>query len=238
MQNVFSNILQSPLPALAADADGDADSRLFIDCSTIDASTSLAIAAAVNASPNAGQYIDAPMSGGVVGATQGTLTFMMGAPTAQQGLVGRVEEVLLRMGSRVWRMGGPGAGLVGKLVNNYILAINNIAAAEGMHLGVRCGLDPKLLRDMVGSSTGRCWPMDANNPVPGVVESAAASRGYSEGFGTGLMLKDLELAMNVACDHGISLELATKARDLYRASEQRFGEKKDFSIIYQHLSSI
>lgn len=233
MRNVFDDILQRPLPALPLEG----DKRLFIDCSTIDAGTSLEVAAAVNTSPTAGHYIDAPMSGGVVGASNGTLTFMMGAPTEVPGLVKRAEAVLSRMGSRVWKMGGPGAGLVAKLVNNYILAITNIAAAEGMNLGVHCGLDSKLLRDMVSSSTGRCWPTDVNNPVPGVVESAAASRGYTDGFGTGLMLKDLELAVTVARENGALLELASRAREIYTETEREFGAKKDFSVIYQHLSN-
>lgn len=164
---------------------------VFVDCSTIDPSTSRAVAADV-AAAGRGAFVDAPMSGGVVGATAGTLTFMLGSPAP---LVARVEPLLQHMGRRVLHCGGQGAGLAAKLANNYLLAINNIGTAEAMNLGLRWGLDPAVLAGVINVSTGRCWPSEVNNPVAGVVATAPASRDYAGGFGLGLMKKDLRLAM-------------------------------------------
>ncbi|KAK4211578.1 NAD binding domain of 6-phosphogluconate dehydrogenase-domain-containing protein [Rhypophila decipiens] len=209
--------------------------RLFIDCSTIDPSSSREVASAVDkALPNGqGHFVDAPMSGGVVGATAGTLTFMLGCPDA---LVSRVEPILLRMGKRVLHCGAQGSGLSAKLANNYLLAIENIATAEAMNLGVRWGLDPKVLANVINVSTGKCWPSEVNNPVPGVVETAPASRDYSGGFGIGLMRKDLKLAMLAAREADAKLALADQASEVYeKAEEQEQCKGRDFSVVYRWL---
>ena len=207
--------------------------RLFIDCSTIDPATSRKVSAQVSAAQQ-GAFADAPMSGGVVGATAGTLTFMLGAPSSEAAA--RATPVLMKMGRRVFPCGGPGAGLAAKLANNYLLALENIATAEAMQLGVRCGLDPKVLATVINASTGRCWPSEVNNPVPGVVETAPASRDYQGGFGLGLMRKDLGLAIVAAREAGARLELAERAREVYDAAE---GEERcrgrDFSVVYRYL---
>jgi 3-hydroxyisobutyrate dehydrogenase len=209
--------------------------RVFIDCSTIDPTSSRDVAAAVTAAlPNGrGKFVDAPMSGGVVGATAGTLTFMLGAP---QCLLPRVEPILLRMGKRVLHCGPQGAGLSAKLANNYLLAIENIATAEAMNLGVKWGLDPKVLASVINVSTGKCWPSEVNNPVPGVVETAPATRDYEGGFGIGLMRKDLRLAMLAAKEAGAELPLAEKASEVYETAEQQDSCKgRDFSVVYRWL---
>ncbi|EGS21819.1 3-hydroxyisobutyrate dehydrogenase-like protein [Thermochaetoides thermophila DSM 1495] len=209
--------------------------RLFIDCSTIDPTSSRQVAAAISeALPNGqGTFVDAPMSGGVVGATAGTLTFMLGAPP---DLVSRVEPILLRMGKRVLHCGPQGAGLSAKLANNYLLAIENIATAEAMNLGVKWGLDPKVLASVINVSTGKCWPSEVNNPVPGVVETAPANRDYKGGFGIGLMRKDLRLAILAAQEAGAKLPLAEKASEVYEAAESEERCKgRDFSVIYRWL---
>lgn len=209
--------------------------RLFIDCSTIDPSSSREVAAAVAAALPDGQgnFVDAPMSGGVVGATAGTLTFMMGTC---ESLVGRVEPILLRMGKRVLHCGPQGAGLSAKLANNYLLAIENIATAEAMNLGVKWGLDPKVLANVINVSTGKCWPSEVNNPVPGVVETSPASRDYSGGFGIGLMRKDLRLAMLAAKEADAQLPLAEKASEVYETAEKEERCKgRDFSVVYRWL---
>lgn len=207
-----------------------AQSRLFIDCSTIDPVSSREVAAQVNDSKS-GSFVDAPMSGGVVGARAGALTFMVGASAT---LFPRVEPLLLLMGKKVWHLGDQGAGLSGKLANNYALAINNIAAAEAMNLGIRWGLHPKALANLINSSTGRSWPSEVNNPVPGVIEASPSSRDYEGGFGISLMKKDLKLAMTAAAEADARLELAEKARDIYDAAEkEHIG--KDFSVVYRYL---
>jgi 3-hydroxyisobutyrate dehydrogenase len=209
--------------------------RIYIDCSTIDPSSSRAVARSVSAAlpDNQGAFVDAPMSGGVVGAAAGTLTFMLGAADE---LVPRVEQVLLRMGKRVLHCGPQGAGLSAKLANNYLLAISNIATAEAMNLGVKWGLDPKVLAGVINASTGRCWPSEVNNPVKGVVEKAPASRDYAGGFGISLMRKDLTLAMMAAEEAGARLELAKAAREVYEGAEKAERCKgRDFSVVYRYL---
>lgn len=217
---------QGTLPALEKE-------RIFIDTSTIDPASTKEIANAIH-STNQGRFVDAPVSGGVVGARAGTLSFMFGASSRTGELVERVKAILLLMGKKAWHMGGAGTGVSAKLANNYILAINNIATAEAMNLGMRCGLDPKALQDLVSASTGRCWPMDVNNPVPGVVEGAPASRDYEGGFGISLMNKDLRLALTAAKESGTPLALAEVARVVYNVVEAEH-RGKDFSVVYKWL---
>lgn len=206
--------------------------RIFIDCSTIDPSASRKIASNVH---HTGQafFVDAPMSGGVVGAQAATLTFMLGAPSE---LVDPVKAILLLMGESVHHCGEEGAGLSAKLANNYLLAITNIATAEAMNLGIRRGLDPKVLSQLLNVSTGRNWCSQTNNPVPGVVDGAPASRAYAGGFGVDLMKKDLDLAIAAAEDAGAKLELHDRARAVYGAlnTDERY-KGRDFSVIYQYL---
>jgi 3-hydroxyisobutyrate dehydrogenase len=206
--------------------------RLFIDCSTIDPMTSQSVANAAHSSGQ-GKFIDAPMSGGVVGAQAGTLTFMIGAAPE---VVERASEILLMMGRRVLHLGEQGAGLKGKLANNYLLALNNIATAEAMNMGVQWGLDPKALAGMINISTGKCWPSEINNPVPGVIEGSPASRGYEGGFGVALANKDLKLAIKAAKDAGVKLALGDPAKAFYDEVEKAENCKgRDFSVVYRHL---
>lgn len=230
MNNVFSQILKPPLSTeIVANPD-----RLFIDCSTIDPSASREVANAVHTTQQ-GRFVDAPMSGGIVGATAGTLTFMLGA---SKSVIPRVESTLLLMGKKVVHCGPQGAGLSGKLANNYLLAINNIATAEAMNLGIKWGLDPQTLGHLINISTGRCWPSEINNPVAGVVPTAPASRDYSGGFGIGLMKKDLLLALGAAGEAGARLELGDPARAVYEAAAEREDCKdRDFSVVYRYLSA-
>ncbi|KAF2473958.1 uncharacterized protein BDR25DRAFT_282099 [Lindgomyces ingoldianus] len=209
-----------------------AKERLFIDCSTIDPMTSRSVADAAHSSGQ-GKFIDAPMSGGVVGAQAGTLTFMIGAPDE---IVDRATETLSMMGRRVLHLGDQGSGLHGKLANNYLLALNNIATAEAMNMGIQWGLDPKALASMINISTGKCWPSEVNNPVPGVVEGSPACRGYEGGFGVALANKDLKLAIQACKEHGIKTTLGDHAKIIYdevEAAEDCKG--RDFSVVYRYI---
>jgi 3-hydroxyisobutyrate dehydrogenase len=228
VKSVFEGIFASALPRAPTDAP-----RLYIDCSTIDPTTSRSVASIVqsSASDSVATFVDAPMSGGVVGARAASLTFMVGC---EPDIIFDVEKVLLLMGKKVWHLGAQGAGLSGKLANNYALAINNIGAAEAMNLGIKWGLDPKALGNLINSSTGRSWPSEINNPVPGVVETAPASRDYEGGFGVSLMKKDLKLAIRAAQEASARLELATKAEEVYEKVEQDY-KGKDFSVVYRWL---
>ncbi|KAK6356543.1 hypothetical protein TWF718_000898 [Orbilia javanica] len=205
--------------------------RLFIDCSTIDVKTSLEVGSSIRALGH--DFVDAPVSGGVVGATAATLTFMLGA--SDSALV-KAQPILEKMGRRVIHMGEPGTGIVGKLANNYLLAMNNVATAEAMNFGIKLGLDAKKLASLINCSTGKCWPSEVNNPVPDVIESAPSSRGYQGGFGVSLMAKDLKLAIAAADLAGAKLILAEPARKLYEDAEVHDDCKgKDFSVVYKYL---
>ncbi|TAQ86468.1 hypothetical protein B7494_g5207 [Chlorociboria aeruginascens] len=229
VKNVFGQILQPPLP----ESHVRNPERLFIDCSTIDPLSSREVANAVHTTQQ-GKFVDAPMSGGVVGARAGTLSFMLGAPDS---LLSRVEPILKMMGKSALHCGPQGAGLSGKLANNYLLAINNIATAEAMNLGIQWGLDPHILGQLINTSTGKCWPSEINNPVKGVVEGAPASRDYAGGFGISLMKKDLKLAIIAAEEAGARLELGSKAAEVYEETEKLENCKgKDFSVVYRYIS--
>ena len=183
--------------------------------------------------PHDSHLVDAPMSGGVVGAQRGTLTFMLGAPSA---LAPRATALLQRLGARVLHMGAPGAGLAAKLANNYLLAVSNVATAEAMHLGMRLGLDPAKLAELINGSSGRCWSSAVNNPVPGVSPGAPAERAYDGGFAVPLMLKDLRLARAAAREAGARLELAEEVQRVYEEVGEREGAK-DFSVVYKWLDA-
>ncbi|OAL33812.1 hypothetical protein AYO20_06988 [Fonsecaea nubica] len=225
VKGVFGDILASSLPKPPTE-----QSRLFIDCSTIDPVTSREVAKLVKDKAGA-DFVDAPMSGGVVGARAGTLTFMVGC---EEKDIPKIEKILLLMGRKVWHMGPQGTGLSGKLANNYALAINNIACAEAMNLGVRWGIEPKALANLLNSATGKSWPSEINNPVPGVIETSPSSRDYEGGFGVSLMNKDLRLAMAAANEAGAKLALADKAKEVYDQTEKEY-KGKDFSVVYRWL---
>lgn len=228
VQNVFMHMLKPPTLLEC----GPQKKRIFIDCSTIDPRSSREVAN-VTASTGQGSFIDAPMSGGVVGAEAGKLTFMVGGADE---LVAKVEDVLLMMGKRVVHLGPQSSGLKGKLANNYLLALNNIATCEAMNMGVKWGLDPAKLADMINTSTGRCWPSEVNNPVPGVIDNSPASKEYVGGFGAMLANKDLKLAMQAARESDIEPKMGPVAREIYDAVEAREDLKnKDFSVVYQLL---
>lgn len=178
------------------------------------------------------------MSGGVVGARAATLTFMLGCPSHNNNgngkLVSRVKPILHLMGKKVVHLGDSGMGLAGKLANNYLLAVSNIATAEAMNLGVRLGLDPAQLADLINGSSGQCWSSTVNNPVAGVSPGAPAEKGFEGGFSVGLMRKDLGLAIKAARECGAELELAKRAEEVYEHVED-VEKGKDFSVVYRWL---
>lgn len=226
MKSVFHDILGSSLPLSASE-------RIFIDCSTIDPSSSREVANTVH-SKSQGHFFDAPMSGGVVGARAATLTFMLGASPSSSHLLERASTILQFMGSKVLHMGDQGMGLSGKLANNYLLALNNISTAEAMNLGLRWGLNPVKLGQLINCSSGRCWSSEINNPVAGISPGAPAANDFEGGFGVGLMQKDLRLAMEEAGRVGAKLEMADKAAEVYDKVAARYPSK-DHAVVYRWL---
>ncbi|XP_060535971.1 probable 3-hydroxyisobutyrate dehydrogenase, mitochondrial [Cylas formicarius] len=179
------------------------------------------------------RFLDTPVSGGVVGAADGTLTFMVGGSKTD---VDVVEPILLTMGKKVLHCGDYGAGQITKLCNNLILGITMIGTAEALNLGVKLGLDPKLLTSVVNISTGRSWSSDTYNPVPGVLPNVPAGNNYDGGFSVGLIAKDLGLAEVAALGINAPVPLGAMTHQLFRTMINHGLANKDFSVIYKFLS--
>lgn len=204
---------------------------LVIDSSTIDVETAIRVA---NDAVERGLcMIDAPVSGGTAGASAGTLTFIVGAEKAD---LERARTLLQAMGKNIFHAGGRGAGQMAKICNNMLLGIQMTGTAEALALGVAHGLDPAVLSEIMSRSSARNWVLDTYNPWPGIMASSPASRGYQGGFGTDLMLKDLELAANAAQAAGLELPLGTLATACYRDLRDDGKGKLDFSAIVQRYA--
>ncbi|MBO9881089.1 3-hydroxyisobutyrate dehydrogenase [Xanthomonas sp. D-109] len=204
---------------------------LLIDSSTIAPASARTLAAAAEA--RGLQPLDAPVSGGTAGAAAGTLTFIVGGPVAT---LERARPVLEAMGRNIFHMGEAGAGQVAKLCNNMALGVIMAATGEALALGAAHGLDPAALSRMMAVSTGRSWATEVCNPWPGVLEQAPASRGYSGGFGSDLMLKDLGLAAEAAMATGAAIPLGELARNLYALNRRHGRGGLDFSSVVQLLA--
>ncbi|MDE1181614.1 3-hydroxyisobutyrate dehydrogenase [Paraburkholderia sp.] len=204
----------------------------IIDSSTIDPATVKACAEL--AAPHGNAFVDAPVSGGTGGAAAGTLTFMVGGSAE---VYEQVKTVLSAMGKNIVHCGDTGTGQVAKICNNLVLGITMAGVAEAMSLGEKLGIDPKVLGGIINTSTGRCWSADTYNPFPGVIETAPSTRGYSGGFGTDLMLKDLGLATDAAKSVRQPVYLGALAQQLYQTMSTQGAGRLDFSAVirlYRH----
>ena len=199
---------------------------LVIDCSTIAPASAKKVEEA--ATVRGLHMIDAPVSGGTAGAVAGTLTFIVGGEAAALELA---RPVLQGMGKNIFHMGAAGSGQVAKLCNNMALGVIMAVTGEALALGAAHGLDAKVLSQMMGVSTGRSWATEVCNPWPGVLENAPASRGYTGGFGSDLMLKDLGLAVEAAMASGATIPLGELARNLYAMNKQAGRGGLDFSSV-------
>ncbi|KIW98539.1 uncharacterized protein Z519_00200 [Cladophialophora bantiana CBS 173.52] len=175
----------------------DVSGKLLIDCSTIDTASSLAVKDYVNQKFPTTSFYDAPVSGGVVGAQKGTIAFFLGCDGADANLP-QVTRLLQLMGKDVIPCGGPSKGLAAKLSNNYLSGIIAIAVSEAMNMGMRSGLDPRVLAKVYAAGTAQNTICDRFCPVPGVYPEAPSSKGYTNGFKVQLMRKDFSLAMEMA----------------------------------------
>ena len=144
--------------------------------------------------------VDAPVSGGVVGAAAGTLTFMVGG-TADD--FESAQPLLDVMGKKVVHCGGPGNGQAAKICNNMILGVSMIAVSEAFVLGEKLGLSNQALFDVASTASGQCWALTTNCPVPGPVPTSPANNDYQPGFAAALMDKDLGLAANALRTNGV-----------------------------------
>jgi len=174
--------------------------------------------------------LDSPVSGGMAGAENATLTFMVGGnPEVIEGL----KPIFLVMGKNVVNAGKASAGQAVKVCNNMLLGISMIGACEAIALGEAAGVDHKVLFDVISTSTGNCWSMNVNCPIPGMVETSPANKAYNPGFTANLMLKDLTLAQEAASKTGVATQMGEHARVLYdQFCRDRNGEL-DFSAMVQ-----
>ncbi|WP_167046550.1 3-hydroxyisobutyrate dehydrogenase [Salinibacterium sp. ZJ454] len=199
---------------------------LFIDCSTIavdDARAAHQLAAVAGH-----RNLDAPVSGGVVGAEAATLAFMVGGADRD---FAEAQPILEAMGKRVVHCGASGLGQAAKVCNNLILGASMIAVSEAFVLGEKLGLTHQALFDVASNASGQCWALTTNCPVPGPVPTSPANRAYQPGFAGALMAKDLGLAEHAVAATGVHAELGSLASAIYRRFADDGGAGLDFSAI-------
>jgi 3-hydroxyisobutyrate dehydrogenase len=203
---------------------------LFIDSSTIDVESARRVhqAAAAAGMP----CLDAPVSGGVGGASAGTLTFMAGGDEAA---FARGKPILEAMGKRIVYCGGAGAGQAAKICNNMILGATMIATCEAFVLAEKLGLSAQALYDVASTSSGQSWSLTAYCPVPGPVPNSPANKDYKPGFAAALMLKDLKLSQEAALGVGASTPMGAQAAQLYALFAASGHAGDDFSGIINFL---
>ncbi len=200
---------------------------VFLDCSTVDVDSARAVA---EQAAGAGILaMDAPVSGGVGGASAGTLTFMAGGPEAAFEKVKPLFDV---MGQKAVHCGGAGAGQAAKICNNMILGVTMIATCEAFALADKLGLDRQKMFDVVSTSSGYSWTMNAYCPAPGVGPKSPADNDYRPGFAAELMLKDLRLSQQAAESADADTPMGRLAETLYaRFVEEEDGAGRDFSAM-------
>ena len=204
---------------------------LLIDCSTIDVASARTVEAAAR---GAGlEMLDAPVSGGTVGAAAGTLTFMVGGSDTA---FARAAPILQAMGKNIFHAGAAGAGQAAKICNNMMLSINMIGVSEGFLLAKSLGLDWNKLHEITTTATAQSWALSNYCPAPGPVPAAPSNRDYAPGFMAALMLKDIKLSLAAAEAGGVPTPLAAHAVEFYQAVVDAGEGAKDFSVVFRLLS--
>ncbi|KAF5576032.1 3-hydroxyisobutyrate dehydrogenase [Fusarium pseudocircinatum] len=214
--------------------------RLLLECSTIDVTTARDTARQIKEAGQ-GTYVDAPVSGGVPAAEQANLSFLIGHPNpASDDDVGRrILHVTHLMGDsqKLFWCGTIGSGLAAKISNNYISCSVLLLVAEAMAIGVRSGVDPKMLHQIIHNSTGQTFMGDNVCPVPGVVPHAPSSNNWRLGFKTQMFLKDLSLGIEAARKLNLEPAMAQAAYEVYeRASQDPRCIDRDGSSVYLHIT--
>ncbi len=205
------------------------EGTLFIDTSTISVDDARTING--RAAERGFAQLDAPVSGGVKGATAGTLAFMVGGDAAA---VERARPVLEPLAGKVIHCGASGTGQAAKLCNNMVLAVQQIAVGEAFVLAEKLGLSSQSLFDVITGATGNCWAVHTNCPVPGPVPTSPANNEFKPGFATALMNKDIGLAMDAVKSTGSSAPLGSHAAEIYAKFAADHADK-DFSAVIELL---
>ncbi len=204
----------------------------FIDCSTVDVESARS---AHEMAADAGLLsVDAPVSGGVGGAAAGTLTFMTGGSAEA---FAKAEPLFEVMGQKAVHCGEAGAGQAAKICNNMILGISMIGVCEAFALADKLGLDRQKMFDVVSTSSGYCWSLNAYCPAPGVGPQSPADNDYKPGFAAELMLKDLKLSQQAAEGVDAATPMGEQATRLYEAFVSEDGRGKDFSAMLPRLAA-
>jgi 3-hydroxyisobutyrate dehydrogenase len=204
---------------------------LVIDSSTIDASTSKAVAHKL--AERGIHFIDAPVSGGVGGATAGTLTFIVGGEAQDYATA---LPILQAMGKNIFHAGQHGAGQVAKICNNMLLSVLMLGTSEALQMGIDNGLDPKVMSDIMLQSSGKNWTLELYNPCPDVMPNVPSSNDYQGGFMVDLMKKDLGLAMDTGIKSQSSTPMGALAQSLYTIHSMQGNGQLDFSSIFNLFS--
>jgi 3-hydroxyisobutyrate dehydrogenase len=203
---------------------------LFIDCSTIDVDSARAVAQGAQA--GGFRFADAPVSGGIMAADAGALTFMVGCADAD---LAAVEAALAPMGKAVIHAGAVGSGQAAKICNNMLLGVSMLGVCEAFALAEKLGLGADRFFEIAAKSSGQCWSLTTYCPWPGPVPTAPSNRGYEGGFLTSLMLKDLKLAQAAAAGCGAATPMGAQAEALYAMFDGLGHGHKDFSAVLQLL---
>jgi 3-hydroxyisobutyrate dehydrogenase len=203
------------------------EGSILLDCSTVDVDSTRAVAQ--DAAARGILALDAPVSGGTGGAKAGTLTFMVGGTEAAFHTAQPLFEI---MGQKAVHCGAAGNGQAAKICNNMILGVTMIASCEAFALADKLGLDRQAMFDVVSTSSGYSWTMNAYCPAPGIGPASPADNGYQPGFAADLMLKDLRLSQQAAEAVDADTPLGQAATDLYRRFvEDEDGSGRDFSAM-------
>jgi 3-hydroxyisobutyrate dehydrogenase len=204
---------------------------LVIDSSTIDAATSQMVASKL--AHKGVNFIDAPVSGGVGGATAGTLTFIVGGKADDYA---QALPVLQRMGKNIFHAGDNGAGQIAKICNNMLLSVLMLGTSEALKMATDNGLDAKVMSDIMLQSSGRNWALELYNPCPDVMPNVPSSNNYQGGFMVDLMKKDLALAMDTGLKSHSSTPMGALAQSLYNIHSMQGNGQLDFSSIFNLFS--
>ena len=199
---------------------------LLIDCSTIDINTSKEIGK--NAEEKGIMMIDAPVSGGVMGAQKATLNIMVGG---SKQAFDKALPILKIMGKNIYHAGEIGSGNGAKICNNMSLGITMIAASESLMLAKRLNIDIKKVHEIMKNASGNSWPISVYPPLPGLIEGTPSNNNYKPGFSAGMMNKDLKLANDCAKNVNASTPLAQMALEIYSKFCEDGNASKDFSAI-------
>ena len=199
---------------------------LLIDCSTIDIETSKEIG---KVAKNKGiMMVDAPVSGGVMGAKKATLNIMVGGP---KEAFERALPILKVMGKNIYHAGDIGSGNGAKICNNMALGISMIAASESLMLAKRLNIDIKKVHEIMKNASGNSWPISVYPPLPGLIDGAPSNNNYRPGFSAGMMNKDLKLANECAKSVNAQTPLGKMALEIYNQFCKEGNDSKDFSAI-------